>query len=72
MDAYLGKACIDQQVQQSTKKLIPHEDGKDEIAKNEGTGVSPWICPDIHGCEEEANAVERHYEGEEFPAHEGQ
>lgn len=66
--SYLRKALVHEHVQQSSKQLVAHEDSEEEIAKNEGTGVSPGICPEVDCCKEETDAVQSCDEDVELPA----
>jgi len=62
----LCEECVDEQVQESTKEFIPHQDCSIQVTQDDGAGVLPSIRPVSSGSNDYSSQVQGHDEDEEL------
>lgn len=63
---YLCKQIVDCRVQHTSKQLIAHEDGEEQIADYEGTRISSGVVPDVQDSQQQHDSVNESDNGIEF------
>lgn len=54
---YLCKERLYDEIEHTSKQLISHEDGEEQVTEHKCTRITPWILPDADGREDETNKV---------------
>lgn len=67
MRSHLREACVDEEVQTTTKDLVSYEDRNVKIANGHRTAILPGIMPAAGSCEPEHDDVGDENDSEEFP-----
>lgn len=68
MTTNLSKTFVDDHIQNAAEELVPHKNGKQQVAQYKSAGVSSWIFPYVQCRKEEADSIQGDDECEEFPA----
>lgn len=64
---HLGKESIDDEIEETTKELISHQDGKEEVAKHNWASELACIWPMTSGGKDDPSQVQCHDKGKELP-----
>ena len=67
MRSHLCEACVDEEIQTTTKDLVAYQDRDVEISDGHCATVLSRIMPTAGGCESEHDDIGDENDGEQFP-----